>query len=444
MSELWAEVALIFLFILGNAFFAAAEIALVSARLAPIAALAKMGDRRASRVAAFQNDPDTFLATVQVGISLTTILAGITGGAVFVSVLSEAIGRLPVAWVRSAASGIAFVSVTAVITYFSMVLGELVPKSIVLKHPERWALRLAGPIAALATIFSPAVRILAASGRLIASALGAGSGERAPFISEEEVRWLLREGHRSGVFDDTERELVAHVFSFASTQVRRAMTARTDVAAIDESWSRDKILEFIATEGYSRYPVFRDNLDTVVGVIHTKDVITILTSGGVVIVEDLIRPPMFVPDSQKLGPLLRSMQRRQEHLAMVLDEFGGTAGVITMEDLLEEIVGEIRDEHDVELPEFSQTGEDQARIAGKMPIDEFNEHFKTGLDESVSDTVAGIVVKTLGRIPVEGDEVDVGDVRFTVTTMTDNRIDWLDGRKLPPRDAGVSPRPANS
>jgi putative hemolysin len=433
MSELWAEAVLIFLFILGNAFFAAAEIALVSARMAPIAALAKMGDRRAARVAVFQNDPDTFLATVQVGISLMTILAGITGGAIFVSALSDAIGRLPVAWLRGAASGVAFVSVTAVITYLSMVLGELVPKSIVLKHPERWALRLAGPVYGLATVFSPAVRVLAASGRFIASAFGAGAEERVPFISEEEVRWLLREGNRSGVFDDTERELVAEVFSFANTQVRRAMTARTDVAAIDESWSRDRILEFIATEGYSRYPVFRENLDTVVGVIHTKDVITILTSGGVVIVEDLIRPPMFVPDSQKLGRLLRSMQRRQEHLAMVLDEFGGTAGVITMEDLLEEIVGEIRDEHDVELPEFSQTGDDQARIAGKMPIDEFNEHFKTTLDESVSDTVAGVVVKTLGRIPVEGDEVDVGDVRFTVTTMTDNRIDWLDGRKLPPQ-----------
>jgi putative hemolysin len=438
MSGLWAEAALIFLFILGNAFFAAAEIALVSARRAPIAALAKKGDRRASRVAAFQGEPDTFLATVQVGISLMTILAGITGGAVFVSVLSDAISRMPVAWLRSTASGVAFVSVTAVITYFSMVLGELVPKSIVLKHPERWALRLSGPIYALSTIFYPAVRILAASGRKIASALGAGTEDRSPFISEEEVRWLLREGNRSGVFDDTERELVAQVFSFASTQVSRAMTARTDVAAIDESWSRDKTLEFIATEGYSRYPVFREHLDTVVGVIHTKDVITILTSGGVVIVEDLIRPPMFVPDSQNLGTLLRSMQRRQEHLAIVLDEFGGTAGVITMEDLLEEIVGEIRDEHDVELPEFAHTGENRARIAGKMPIDEFNEQFKTKLDESVSDTVAGIVVKTLGRIPVEGDKVDVDDVRFTVTTMSDNRIDWLDGRRMPPADSGPS------
>ena len=183
--------------------------------------------------------------------------------------------------------------------------------------------------------------------------------------------------------------------------------------------------------GYSRYPVYEETLDRVVGIIHTKDVITVLTSGGSIIIEDLIRPPAFVPDSQPLGPLLRRMQRQQEHMAIVLDEFGGTAGLITLEDLLEEIVGEIRDEHDTEITEFSVdevTG--RARIAGKMPIDEFNEYFGTDLDERVADTVAGHVVSVAGRIPEAGDIVDAGSVRFRVIAVHDNRIDWLEGEKV--------------
>jgi CBS domain containing-hemolysin-like protein len=208
------------------------------------------------------------------------------------------------------------------------------------------------------------------------------------------------------------------------------MTARTDIAAIDSQWSQNKALEYITTEGYSRYPVYEETIDRVTGIVHTKDVITVLTSGRVVILEDLVRPAMFVPDSQKLGPLLRKMQRRQEHMGIVLDEFGGTAGLITLEDLLEEIVGEIRDEHDVEIPEFSVDESGRARIAGKMPIDEFNEFYRAKLDESVADTVAGYVVRILGHIPEEGEVVESGGVQLKVTAVHDNRIEWIEGTHL--------------
>ena len=431
MSGLWAEIALILVFITANGFFAAAEISLVSARKAPMAALAAKGDRRAQLVVRLQNDPETFLATVQVGISLMTILAGVTGGAVFVQALQGVLADVAIPWVRSAAAGIAFVLVTLAITYLSMVLGELVPKSVVLRHPERWAMRLVRPIYVLSRVSYPAVKALAASGKWLATLVGGGKIGHATFITEDEVRWLLREGHKQGVFDETERELIAQVFSFADTQVRRAMTARIDVAAVDRSWPQDRVLQFITSEGYSRYPVYEETLDRVVGIIHTKDVITVLTSGGSIIIDDLIRPPAFVPDSQPLGPLLRRMQRRQEHMAIVLDEFGGTAGLITLEDLLEEIVGEIRDEHDTEITEFSidkVTG--RARIAGKMPIDEFNEYFGTDLDERVADTVAGHVVSVAGRIPDAGDIVDAGSVRFRIIAVHDHRIDWLEGEKI--------------
>ena len=432
MNSIWAELILIFLFIVGNGFFAAAEIALVSARKAPIAALALKGDKRARIVASLQDDPETFLATVQVGISLMTILAGVTGGAVFVEVMEGALGRISVGWIRSAAPGISFVTVTLLITYFSMVLGELVPKSLTLRHPERVALRLAPPIYVLTRITYVAVKFLAVSGKLAARLLGGGRIERATFITEDEVKWLLREGHKHGVFDATERELIAQVFSFADTQVRRAMTARTDMAALDASWPRDKSLRYMAEEGYSRYPVYEESFDRIVGVVHTKDVIRVMTSGGVIILEDMIRPPMFVPDSQKLGPLMRTMQRKQEHLAIVLDEFGGTAGLITLEDILEEIVGEIRDEHDIETPEFSVDDQGVARIAGKMPIDEFNEYFGVHFDETEADTVAGYVTHILGHIPSVGEVAETPEVRFRVLAMDENRIDWLSGEKFKP------------
>lgn len=431
MGQFWAEIVLILLFIAGNGFFAAAEIALVSARRAPISALAQKGEKRAMRVIALQDDPDTFLATVQVGISLMTILAGVTGGAVFVDALAGFFAQIPWAWAQKAAAGSAFVLVTAAITYFSMVLGELVPKSITLRHPERWALRLVGPVYLLSRLARPVVALLAGSARLFLRAFGARPIKKATFITEEEVRWLVREGHKRGVFDRTERELITQVFSFNETRVSRAMTARTDIAAIDKSWPTERILQFVTSEGYSRYPVYEESLDHTVGLIHTKDVIGVLTTGGVIILEDLIRPPVFVPDSQKLGPLLRRMQKKQHHMAIVLDEFGGTAGLITLEDILEEIVGEIRDEHDTEAPEFQLDLSGKARISGKMPVDEFNDAFTATLADNVADTVGGYVTSVLGHIPAKGETVETGGVRFKILSMDDKRVAWLEGERLP-------------
>lgn len=430
MDEFWGEILLILFFIAGNAYFAAAEIALVSARKAPIAALAQKGDEKAQLVARLQSDPDTFLATVQVGISLMTILAGVLGGAVFVSALQSVFESISIPWIQSAAAGIAFVVVTLSITYLSMVLGELVPKSYTLRHPERVAMRLAGSVDFLSRMTYPAVKALAASGKWLAQLIGGGTIEKTTFITEEEVRWLIREGHKQGVFDDTERDLVAQVFSFADTNVRRAMTPRTDIAAIDNRWDQKRVLEFISKEGYSRFPVFEDSIDKVIGVIHTKDVINILMTGGLIVIDDLIRPPMFVPDSQKLGPVLREMQKRQEHQAMVLDEFGGTAGLITLEDLLEEIVGEIRDEHDAEPPEFAVDDLGRATIAGKLPIDEFNEFFDARLDEAVADTIAGYVTSILGYIPEPDEVLETDGVRFRVVTVQENRITRIEAERI--------------
>jgi CBS domain containing-hemolysin-like protein len=255
-------------------------------------------------------------------------------------------------------------------------------------------------------------------------------------LPEDDVQWLVREGTRRGVFNSTEQELIAQVFKFASLPVKRTMTPRTDISAIDRNWPRDRILKFIATEGYSRYPVHAGHLDRIVGVIHTRDVITVLTSGGLIIVEDLIRPPMFVPSTQTLGPVLRRMQKQQEHLALVLDEYGGTAGLVTLEDLLEEIVGEIRDEHDKDEPLFTLDESGRARIPGGLSVGHFNEAFPAALDEKLADTMAGLFVLRLGRIPQVGDALVDGGIRFTAECVKENRLEWLTGERVATSPAG--------
>jgi putative hemolysin len=333
------------------------------------------------------------------------------------------------------ASILALLTVIGLCVALFVLVGELVPKALVVAHPERWALRLAGPTQAVIFVASPLMRPMLALGEYVSSRVTLRPADPTT-LPEDDVQWLVREGTRRGIFNATEQELIAQVFKFAGLPVKRAMTPRTDISAIDETWPRERILKFIATEGYSRYPVHAGNLDRIVGVIHTKDVITVLTSGGVIIVEDLIRPPMFVPHLQTLGPLLRRMQKRQAHMAIVLDEFGGTAGLVTLEDLLEEIVGEIRDEHDREEAELTLDAEGRARIAGSLPIDEFNHEFAAALDESAADTMAGLFVLRLGRMPQEGDTLEDGGIRFTAECVRENRLEWLRGERVvavPPR-----------
>jgi putative hemolysin len=364
-----------------------------------------------------------------------------TAGAAILTRLEAFFQSLQWAWSPGTAALLALFSVIGACSCLFILVGELIPKALVVAHPERWALWLALPVAAVVKLVSPVLKPLVAMSHVVMGWLGVRGPADDVYIHDDDVQWLVREGSRRGVFNVTEQELIAQVFNFAAMPVRKAMTPRTDIAAIDQTWSRERILKFISTEGYSRYPVHAGNIDKIVGVIHTKDVITILTSGGVIIIEDLIRPPMFAPYSQTLGPLLRKMQKQQEHLAIVLDEFGGTAGLVTLEDLLEEIVGDIRDEHDQEEPELTISADGKARIAGSMPVGEFNQEFNTLLDESVADTMAGLLVQRLGRIPRKGDQFEEGGVRFTVAHVKNNRIEWLKGERTvaaPARSEGLA------
>ncbi|MCP4631651.1 MAG: HlyC/CorC family transporter, partial [candidate division Zixibacteria bacterium] len=241
-------------------------------------------------------------------------------------------------------------------------------------------------------------------------------------ITEEEVKHLLTEGMSTGTFNKTERELIHGVFDFADTIARQVMTPRTDIEGIPSDAVAEEILSTVTTSRYSRLPVYEESLDNIVGIIHARDVIGILREKNLVILHDIIRKPFFIPDSKPVPELLRDFQRTQSHLAIVLDEFGGTAGLVTLEDLLEEIVGEIQDEYDKERQEWIRAKDGSLSVAADMIVEDFNEEFKAGLPTGDFDTIGGMIVEHLGRLPRGGESTEIDDFRFIVTEREGNRI----------------------
>jgi putative hemolysin len=416
------ELLAIVILVLANGFFAASEFALIASRKSRIKNLARLGDKRAARVKNLLAQPDRFLATIQIGITFIGTLAGVFGGATLVTTLVPYLKRVPIEAVSNTAHAIAIVIVVAFISVLSVVLGELIPKYIALGNPERIALAVTRPIA----VFSRLTFFLAGALTMIAKlALRLFGISRLPersHITEEEINILISEGAEKGIFDKTEQRLIKSVFDFTDIAVRQSMTPRVEIVGIRDDWPQDTVIETMVKNGYSRYPIYKGTLDQVTGVVYTKDVISMLVLKGMVILRDIIRKPLFVPDSMPLTTLLAKFQKRKVHIAIVLDEFGGTAGLITLEDILEEIVGEIQDEHDEDQPEFVAHSERVAFAAGSLRPDELNEAFGVDLPEDVSDTLAGLIVDTLGKVPEAADEAVIHGVHFKILEMDGMRI----------------------
>jgi putative hemolysin len=416
--ELLAIIALV----LANGFFAASEFALIAARKSRIKNWARKGDRRAARTRKLLQQPDRFLATIQVGVTFVGTLAGVFGGATLVKNLALWLERSPIQAVRTTAHPIAIVVVVVFISILSVILGELVPKYLALINPEKMAVRITRPI----WIFSRAtfflVNLFTWTARGILKLMGLSKIPERAHISDEEINILISEGIEKGAFDPTEQRLIKSVFDFTDTTVRQAMTPRVDIVGIPLGVSLKEAMEIMARHGYSRYPVYKDTLDQITGMVYTKDLMAPLTAGSKIELAAVIRQPLFVPDSMPLSVLLGKFQRQHLHVAIVLDEYGGTAGMITMEDVLEEIVGDIQDEHDQDQAEFVAHSDTVAYAAGALRPDELNERFGTELPEKVSDTLAGLIVETLGRVPERKETIVIKGLTFTILKMSGNRI----------------------
>lgn len=425
MNSILLEILVILALILANGFFAAAEISLVSARRGRLRSAANKGDAKAKRALELQEDPGKFLATAQLGISIVVTLAGVLGGATLVEELQARLA-LPVSGL---AKTIAVALVALVISFLSLLFGELLPKMLALHQPERLAMRVARPMHILYLSLLPAIKALTAISRGTLNLLGFKEEAKAPFVTEEEVKHLVSEGSRLGIFEKGEEKMIHSIFEFSDTPVRKAMTPRTEMVAVELGTPREKLLQFVAEEGYSRIPVYKGDLDHIVGIIHTKDIINLLLNAELVILEDILRPPYFVPESRKVRELLADFQRKQIHMAIVLDEYGGTAGLITLEDIIEEIVGEIQDEYDVELGEIDWIDAGRATVAARIRPEKFNHVFGASFPAEDYETLGGLLIDELGRIPSVDEKFSYGGFDFTVKEKKGHRLLMLEVQK---------------
>jgi len=427
---MWRDILLIIIFILLNGLFASAEIAVVTLRRTRVRQLIEEGSKRALILDKFREEPNKFLATVQVGITLAAVLASAIGGATAVQVIKPVLSNVPVPIIAAASQAIAIGIVAAVITYFFIVFGELIPKSIALSRPETIGLLTAPFIKKFSTLASPFVQILRGSTNLLLKPFGKRAFSQRGYISEEEIKLLLEEGKERGIFEDQEKELIHSVFEFTDMSVKEVMVPSTQMVTISLGMSMEDIRTTIAEEQFSRYPVVGKDLNDIRGILYSRDFLNTLVRGGADI-RKLIKPPFFIPETLKISKLLREMQRKRVHMALVIDEYGGVSGLVTMEDVLEEIVGEIRDEYDVESP-VMQLGDGTFRIDASISTRDLKEDYEIEIPESPEyETLSGFLLTALQKIPKIGDVVHIDNKKITILEMVGQRISKAKLEKSP-------------
>jgi putative hemolysin len=412
--ELLAVAALILL----NGYFVAAEYALVTARRTRVQELAQKGSRRARAVLRIVADPPRFIAAMQLGVTGTSLAIGALG--------EQALARVfdPIF-----ASVIAFAFAFLIITFLHVVIGELVPKGIALGYAERVALAVSTPVRAFFVVFKPLIWVLQRSSSAILIALGlTPPGGEMEVYSEAELKMLLSRSTEEGELEKQEQEMLYKVFDFADKEVSAVMVPRPEVVALSVDLPPEEALAAVIESPYTRYPVYRGTLDEIVGILHVRDLFSALNDRGLdaVRLDQILRPVHIVPETKDLAALLAEFRRTNQHMAIVVDEYGELEGIVTLEDLLEEIVGEIEDEFDLPDDSIERLDDGRIRIHGTFPIDDFNEQFGRSLPIEDYHTIGGLVFGMLGRQPETGDEVESDGCRFKVLEVEGSRIERLE------------------
>lgn len=412
------------LLVLANGFFVASEFALVSVRKTRIYELVSQGDRAAQWVARAIEDPDSVIAATQLGITLSSLGLGWIGEPALAHLLEPIVALVPEG-ARSGLShtlsaGIAF----AAITFLHVVVGELAPKSIALQHPESTSLVVARPTIWAEWIFKPAILVLNGAGNALLRLVGNQPASGHEMVhSVEELKMIVSASAEGGVVEGEEEEILRAVFDFGDTLVRQVMVPRTEVVAVAADSTLDELIDLVGEQPYTKLPVYEDRMDHVIGIVHVKDVLRALQRNpdSNLRARELMREAVFVPEAARVISLLELFRSRHQHIAMVLDEYGGTAGVVTLEDILEEIIGEVSDPFDDE-PEIQSLPDGSSLIDGLMLIEEVNDYFGLGLDDPDYETIAGFVLGRLGRLAKVGDAIVVDGTRLRVEAMDGRRI----------------------
>ncbi len=424
-SSTLIQFALIVILVLFNAFFAASEIAIVSVRKTRMRQLAEeQKNHRAQAVMRLAESPSRFLATIQVGVTLAGFFASAIGAIAAVATVQNFLSQAPIPLIAQASAPIAVTVVTLSVAFFTLLFGELVPKNIAVTYAEGIALSVAKPIEWIAVIFMPFVAILTWMTDIILVSLGSKERAQIPEISEEEIRSIIEAGEEEGIVEPMELKMIEGVFDFGETVVREIMVPRIDIIAIPRQASIEDALNVFLQAGFTRLPVYDTSLDNVVGILHAKDLLKHF--GGRIRVENveaIMRPVLFVPETKKVNELFTELQHKRTHMAIVVDEYGGTAGLVTLEDIVEEIVGEIHDEYDTLERQIEQVAPNEVVVSGKVTLDELNDALDLTLSgKGEYDTVAGLIYSELGRIPNPGDRVFVNGITFTVLAVQGRRI----------------------
>jgi len=439
MDGLFINIFFIFILILINGYLSGTEIAVVTARKSHIKQLAETGQKNAKIFLRLKEEPDRFLATIQIGITIVGVLASAIGGAAAIEVIKPVLQNVPIKVVSAASDPLAIGIVVVIITYFSLIFGELVPKSIALAHPETIGLRTARSIDILSKVTSIFVKILTFSTAIVLSPFGGKPFTERAYVTEEEIKSLIKEGGKHGVFEPAEEKILQSIFAFTDMSAKEVMVPDTRMVAIQIDQAPKDIMTLVETEQFSRYPVFGKNLNDIRGVLYAKDFLTNLAKTGQVDIRKIIKTPFFIPETMKISLLLKEMQKKRVHLALVVDEHGGISGMVTIEDLLEEIVGEIRDEYDVENP-VVKMADGALLVDASVSLKDLKEDYNLHFPESPEyETLGGFLMTILQKIPQTGETVVIEEKRMSIVEMVGQRISKVKLEKLPPSSEKTSP-----
>ena len=435
MEDVPLRIILLVLLTLCNAFFAAAEIALLQINETKYKKLAEEGDKKAKRIVKLLSNSANFLSTIQVGVTLSGFLSSAFAADSFADGLAGLVMKWIPAANRSVIKAVTVIVITLLLSYFTLVFGELVPKRLAMKKYDKVARFSVGPLRVTGIVFLPFVKLLSGSVNLVLRILGIDPNEKDDDVTEEEILLMVNEGQEQGNIDDDESELISNVFEFDDTTCGDVMVHRTEIVALPEDVSFERLIDVAKEERFSRIPIYRESIDNIVGIIHIKSLIGL--DAEHFDIKNMLLPVVFVPESQKIDDVLNVLKKNKSHLAVVLDEFGGTAGIITMEDIIEELVGNIQDEYDdqEELTEnlVEKTGENEYVIAGHAEIDGLNDELGIDIESEDFNTLSGFAVDMLGEIPPENShpEFTYKNLKFTVLESSNKLITKLKLEILP-------------
>ena len=433
------KIVLLFVLILVNAFFAMSEIAIISLNDTKIQRMAEEGNKKAKQIVKLTENSSRFLSTIQIGVTLAGFLTSASASQNFADMLTNALIKTAVADVIPAGviNGASVILITIITSYFSLVLGELAPKRIGMQIPEKIAFKVVGILTFVASATKPFVKILSVSTNAIVRMLGFDPNADEEDVTEEEIRMMVDVGGEKGVIEDSQKEMIDNIFEFDDLDAGDIMTHRTEMTAIEVSRSLEEVAELAIENGYSRIPVYEDDPDSIVGVLYAKDLLKYVghTIPTDLTIAQIMRKALYVPETQSCGDLFKAMNESRTQFAIVVDEYGGTAGIVTLEDVLESIVGNIQDEYDDEEEEITQINETTFTIDGTTDLDEVDELVGVELPEGDYDTLGGFVISLLGYLPSEiGEEPIVAEyknLRFTVLSIDERRIDEIKVEILP-------------